>query len=162
VTQLTPHFTTEEMLVTASELPNYAPPDAISCLRALCSAVLEPLRERVGALKVTSGFRSQDVNAELRKRGYTASKTSQHLRGEAADIVPVHPQLHQAWSELVRLTEAGLPVDQGIVYVRPLGRGWLHISHTARTLARRELLVDLGGGRPPVTWASYRGPLVAG
>ena len=62
---LTPHFTVAEFEVTNTGLENFLPEDLVPRARALCSAVLEPWRERVGPLKVTSGFRSRAVNRAI-------------------------------------------------------------------------------------------------
>lgn len=157
---LTAHFTLEEFERTGSALPNKASVEAAMRLRCLCAAVLEPWRERVGPLRVTSGFRSAAVNEDLRRRGYSASSTSQHMLGEAADVVPVRVPLVDAWTALLALAQV-LPVDQAIVYQRPVGEGWVHASHTTLRAPRRELLVQ-PAGRPGVyvPWSSWTGPLV--
>ena len=50
--------------------------------------LLDFAREEAGVpFKISSGFRTQDYNKDLLKRGYQASKTSSHLKGCAADIV---------------------------------------------------------------------------
>jgi zinc D-Ala-D-Ala carboxypeptidase len=157
--QLTPHFVLIEFTRTSAGLPNVPDEEQVCALRALCSAVLEPLREKTGPLNVTSGFRSAAVNDELRRRGYSASKTSQHMYGEAADVVPARMSIVAAWRAVLDLIDGGLPVDQAIVYRRPMGKGWLHLSHTARWVARRQVLVDLGGGRT-VPWQGYSGTLI--
>lgn len=137
---LTAHFTLAELTWTNTGLPNDADADETCRLRALCSAGLQPFREKVGRLQVTSGFRSLAVNNRLRELGKSASLTSQHLLGEAADVVPLDMPLMSAWGTLVQMVRAGLPIDQAIIYTgRPTGGGWIHLSHSA-TRCRRELL----------------------
>ena len=64
------------------------PPDAQENIRALVEAVLDPARERYGGpVTVNSGYRCAKHNREV--GGVSAS---QHLRGEAADIVPVNSE----------------------------------------------------------------------
>jgi hypothetical protein len=155
--RLTPHFTLAELTVTSTGLPNVPSSAEAEALRELCLRVLEPWRAVVGPLRVTSGFRSRAVNDELRKRGYSASRTSQHLRGEAADVVPVRGDLVSAWAALVSLVERGLPVDQAIVYQRGPGKGWIHVSHDE--VPRRQLLVQDAAGRYH-DYGSWVGPLV--
>lgn len=150
---LTPHFVLAEFVTTSTGLPNVPNEQQVCALRALCSAVLEPWRERVGPIRVSSGFRSAAVNAELRRRGRSASSTSQHLVGEAADVLLTDRRT--AWLVLVQLVAAGLPVDQAITYE---DLPHVHVSHTARWSARRELLVHTVGG-DYVPWAEYSGPL---
>lgn len=45
--------------------------------------VLQPVRDRWGAINILSGFRSAVVNANLKR----AAEKSQHMAGEAADII---------------------------------------------------------------------------
>lgn len=81
-TKLTPHFTLDEMLVTKSGLANVPTAGDVDNLRNLCRDVLEPIREKIGhPIIVTSGYRSSAVN-----RAVGGVATSQHLKGEAADI----------------------------------------------------------------------------
>ena len=82
---LTPHFSLKEMTssATATQLHITNCPNAtqIARLKALCNHVLEPLRNRFGAIRITSGFRSERLNSAL-----CANSLSQHTFGEAADI----------------------------------------------------------------------------
>lgn len=49
--------------------------------------MLEAAREIYGQpMRITSGFRTENYNEELNKRGYKASPNSSHLKGLAADI----------------------------------------------------------------------------
>lgn len=153
--RLSPHFTLRELEVTSTGLPNAAPPEAVDRLSLLCAVVLEPWRARVGALRVTSGYRSPAVNRKIR-----GSPTSQHMQGEAADVVPIHASLPDAWTALVELVTGAdrLPVDQAIVYVRAHGLGWIHVSYTIDRAPRRELLVEQGSRYHP--WEGWSGPVV--
>lgn len=144
--KLTPHFTLAEMTRTSTGLPNTPTAAELCKLRAVCSAVLEPWRELVGPLKVNSGFRSMAVNDRV-----GGSVKSQHVKGEAADVVPLKVVRRQAWLELLRMMDAGLPVDQAIIYETT---NHIHISHTADRVARRQSLVKTAGGSY-VTWDSY-------
>ena len=82
---LTPHFSLKEMTAsaTATQLHIINCPNAtqIARLKALCEHVLEPLRQHFGAIRITSGFRSERLNDAL-----CANSLSQHTFGEAADI----------------------------------------------------------------------------
>lgn len=159
--QLTPHFSLAELTVTSTGLPNTPLQEHAEALLDLCVQVLEPWRAAVGPLRITSGYRSRAVNDALRAQGRSASTTSQHMLGEAADVQPVRGDLSAAWRELVRLVAAGLPVDQAILYVeRPPGAGWIHVSHSS-TRTRRELLVQLADGHTYQAWSAFRGRVVA-
>jgi uncharacterized protein YcbK (DUF882 family) len=144
---LSPHFTLSELTTTSTGLAN-TPTQAELCrLRALCSAVLEPWRERVGALRVNSGFRSEAVNQAV-----GGSKSSQHRKGEAADVTPLHSKRIDAWRVLLEMAENGLPVDQAIIYETT---GHIHVSHATERNARREFLVKTAAG-PYVAWGPYQ------
>jgi len=151
--QLSPHFSLVELTRTSTGLLNVPGPSQVEAMSRLCRAVLEPWRDVVGALKINSGFRSPAVNAAV-----GGSRDSQHLRGEAVDVVPVGMGLELAWIQLARLTNL-LPVDQAIAYVRPPGRGWIHVSSRA-VAPRRQLLVQLADGKTYSPWATFPGPLV--
>ncbi len=149
---LSPHFTLAEMTVTRTGMANTPNGVQIEALRLLCLE-LEAWRAIAGPLVVTSGFRSPEVN-----RAVHGSRTSQHLRGEAADVIPARGR-GPAWDTLVELIACGFPVDQAIIYE---DAPHIHISHTVRYSPRCQILVHRVDGRY-VDWAGYAGVLrVAG
>ena len=78
------YFTLEELTVTNTGLANKPNAEQISSLRLLVENVLDPVRSLIeGPISVNSGFRSVEVNSHTTIKG---SPTSQHLKGEAADI----------------------------------------------------------------------------
>lgn len=82
---------------------------------ALTESVLQPLRDAWGKpLKVNSGYRCKALNAAV-----GGAPTSQHVKGEAADIAAGDPV------KLARLAvKLGLPFDQMILYPT-----FVHFSH---------------------------------
>lgn len=85
-TKLSENFTFEEMLVssTAQKYGIKNVPDAVSKanLTLLCQKFLQPMREAYGKpIIVTSGYRCPELNTRI-----GGAKTSQHMRGQAADI----------------------------------------------------------------------------
>ena len=82
---------------------------------ALTENVLRPLRDAWGKpLKVNSGYRCKALNAAV-----GGVPTSQHVKGEAADIAAGDPV------KLARLAvKLGLPFDQMILYPT-----FVHFSH---------------------------------
>lgn len=147
---LSPHFSLDEMCVTRTGVPNVPEPEHVEALRQLCLQ-LEPWRALVGPLKVTSGYRNPEVN-----RAVHGSRTSQHVRGEAADVIPTRGRAG-AWLVLVDLIHGGMPIDQAIIYE---DAPHLHVSYTSRYPPRRQILVHLRDGRY-VDWATYTGILRA-
>lgn len=127
--QLSAHFTladlTRSAVAARRGIDNGAPLDAIERLKPLCQAVLEPLRARFGAVQVTSGYRCPALNAAI-----GGKPGSQHLRGEAADLVV--PGV--ATAAVARWILATLPHDQVILECYRAGdpaSGWVHVSYVA-------------------------------
>lgn len=142
---LSPHFTLAELTRTSTGLANEPAPSQVAALTSLCLHVLEPIRALLGVpLRVTSGFRSSAVNAAIK-----GAPLSQHVKGEAADFMPVGMDVEVAMG---RIVAARLPVDQLIVYPRG---GFLHVSHAAQRVQRGELLRSAapgGSGGPYSRW----------
>lgn len=154
--RLSPHFTLAELTTTAHPTLQTSPGTvAAAALRTLATDLLEGLRAEAGGypLAVTSGFRSAAVNAAV-----GGSRTSQHLRGEAADLLATYvpggrPVL---WGALVSaVVGRRLLVDQAIIYENA---PHIHVSYTGRYPNRAQLLVHTDDGRY-VSWATYRGIL---
>ena len=122
---LSPHFTFEELTrtgQTALQAKNREEAKAFTGSLVQLANMLEVIREHFGKpLKVNSAFRGQAVNSATPG----ASKTSQHMLGEAADI-EIHgvddADLHR-WI----VTQSGLKYGQCILE-RPPGRSWVHVS----------------------------------
>ena len=113
---------------------------------ALCVAVLEPLRELVGPLRITSGYRSNAVNNAV-----GGAVGSQHNNGEAVDITGQSATQAEIWAQVLHMIEDNFPIDQAIMYP---ATGHIHLSATRARVARRQLLVKLQGKY--VSWEDYR------
>lgn len=137
--QLSPHFSLAEMTKsqTASRkgIPNDPGPAEIVALKMLCEKVLEPVRSHFGKpLFVNSGYRSPRVN-----RSVGGSGTSQHCKGEAADIeIPgVANGAIAAW------IRDNLAYDQLILEAYTAGQpssGWVHVSYRPDGVCRKDCL----------------------
>lgn len=113
--QLSKHFTEEEFLRSETaeirgikndwSLEKYKQ-NAIK----LCEEVLKPLRAKFGALRITSGYRTRQLNKAV--KGATNSK---HLTGEAADIWPLDPNvsLKEIYDYLDPIHKGGLAIKHG-------------------------------------------------
>ena len=82
---------------------------------------LDKVREAFGkAIIVTSGFRSPRLNEHI-----GGSKTSQHMKGQAADIRPHDIKELRQLFDLIRKVGG---FDQ-LIYEEPAGRTpWIHVS----------------------------------
>lgn len=88
--QLSEHFRYSELVHSHHGFANDPRVEYVERLRNLCRELLEPVRAKVGALRVTSGYRSQalDVVAD-RGNTYWLSHISAHAAGWAADVQPM-------------------------------------------------------------------------
>lgn len=88
--QLSRNFTLAEFTrsgtATAKGIDNTAPDWAVRNLRALCEYVLQPVRDRFGPVKITSGWRCQELERALKGKPLSWTSASQHTFGEAADF----------------------------------------------------------------------------
>lgn len=110
------------MTRTASGLGNVPSIAERQALTALCVNLLEPVRNRFGPVSIHSGFRSKAVNAKI-----GGSKTSQHMRGEAADFHCPGATLEHVMRWIV--VESGLSYGQVILEGHTAGEPtWIHLS----------------------------------
>ncbi len=109
-------------------ITSFAVRDAV---KELTEKVLQPLRDAVGhPLRISSGYRCSELNKEV-----GGVPTSQHVKGEAADIAAAAPFL---LAKVVRNTpEIWKEVDQMILYP-----DFVHISHRKGGPQRRQLLYN--------------------
>ena len=118
------YFTINELCYSATAQANGInnTPNATqrNALTALVDTVLDPLRRAWGKpILVNSGYRCPALNKAV---GGVAS--SQHLRGEAADITTGSPETNKQLYDLAIALR--LPFDQ---LIGERGYTWLHISH---------------------------------
>jgi zinc D-Ala-D-Ala carboxypeptidase len=132
--RLSPHFTLDELTSSsrarAQGIDNRPGEREIAALRNLCAVILEPIRERFGAVIVSSGYRSRALNALV-----GGATRSQHVRGEAADIVVRTTSVTGLFQWIV--LESKLPFDQ---VIGEFGR-WVHVSAVPYGPPRAQALV---------------------
>ena len=119
---LSPHFTLAELTRTSSGLANVPTDAEVKALEALCATLLEPVRAKFGPVSIHSGYRGPAVNAKI-----GGSKTSQHMRGEAADFHCPGATLETVMRWIV--TESNLHYGQVILEGHTAGEPtWIHLS----------------------------------
>ena len=134
--RLSPNFTLAELERSQTALrlglDNRAPQEAIKRMVLLCTEVLQPIRDHFGAVHISSGYRDPVLNAHI-----GGSRRSQHMRGEAADIVVagVTPIEVCRWIEASRIR-----FDQ-LIYEGD----WTHVSYSPQH--RRQVLTAHFDGR---------------
>jgi hypothetical protein len=132
-----PHFTRYELTRSGTaiehDLRNEPNLQQEQALRNLAINILEPLRQQFGPIVISSGFRTSQVN---RLVGGVAN--SQHMRGEAADLVVGDTERALA---LFHFIKTRLDFDQLIW--EPVGATeprWLHVSYTKRHTNRHQII----------------------
>ena len=122
---LSAHFTFDELTrtsQTALQSKNREEAQAFIPSLTELAELLEVVRAHFGKpLKINSGFRGAAVNAGTPG----SSKTSQHMKGEAADIAM--PGVDDAELHRWIVKDSGLKYGQCILE-RPPGRSWVHVS----------------------------------
>lgn len=117
-------------------IDNTPTPEAVANLTALVEAVLDPLRERYGyPIHVSSGYRCPRVNAAV-----GGERTSQHVRGEAADIYVGKPKDKAMLFSMIYYL---LPFDQ-LIWERGTDEApaWIHVSYREGNNRRECLRYD--------------------
>lgn len=132
--RLSAHFTLGELCYSQKacekQIPNIPLKHHIVALQNLCTRCLEPVRSQLGLpIQVNSGYRCQQVNVLV-----GGVSTSQHLKGEAADItIPRrhrpfgHPTDEQTARLIMRYAEQYADFDQLILEHHGTS-WWVHIS----------------------------------
>lgn len=118
--QATKNFSFEELSITTIGIPN--DPDRVCKhhLLLLATYILQPIRDRFGIIKINSAYRSGHVNDLV-----GGGMNSQHLFGEAADIVSPQASLEMVYEWAAR----NLKYGQIILEDKPeKGGRWIHIS----------------------------------
>lgn len=130
------NFTMEEFMYseTAKRYGLKNEPDTVQCdsIRKLVSFLLQPLRELYGKpFYINSGFRSEQLNKLV-----GGVSTSQHKKGEAADVRVDNPR-----QLLAELQKSGLDFDQAILYPT-----FLHLSY--KSAGNRKQILYAKGVQP--------------
>ncbi len=79
--RLTTNFTLDELTRTRFSVDNTPGKKEETALQLLAEKVLQPARDALGPIEVTSGFRSVSVNTLVH-----GARNSHHLKGMAADL----------------------------------------------------------------------------
>ena len=106
--------------------------EVVENLRALCTEVLQPLRDHLGKpVVVSSGYRCRDLNKKV-----GGVENSQHLKGEAADIkVSGREELIGVMRYIMDETD----FDQ-LIREKSGSTEWVHVSHKRNCNNRRMVL----------------------
>lgn len=137
------YFTISELTASSTAdkkgIDNTPSPEVIENLNNLIVNVLNPLRETYGKpILISSGYRSYELN-----RAVGGSNNSQHLTGEAADLVPATSgkgELDKIFNTAKQLNN----FDQLILEENAKGNRWVHISFSKNRQRGQVLLYKNG------------------
>lgn len=112
------------------KIENKSTPEIEKRLESLVDNVLDPLRTWYGKpINVSSGYRCPELN-----RIVGGSKTSQHMKGEAADIT-VYSRAEN--KKLFDYIKDNLPYDQ---LIDEKNFAWVHVSYRSENENRKQIL----------------------
>lgn len=145
--QLSPNFLLAEFTVSQTaarfNLDNTPSLDVVLHLKRLCDQILEPARAALGPLHISSGYRSPLVNSRV-----GGSKTSAHVSGWAADVIP----LRATKMELAKWVVENVDFDQVILEFGTLKEpSWIHLSAEPRNRKQVLRILADGQGYRPIT-----------
>ena len=129
------NFTLAEFLNSGTANKNninndaYVTPDNVVAIANLVTNVLQPVREKLGfPMTITSGFRCAALN-----RLVGGSATSQHMKGEAADIQCfTNKQFDVKKTRALFAALAEMDVDQLLYERDSKGSIWVHVSYVSK------------------------------
>lgn len=151
--QFTKNFSLEELCRSdsAKRLGIKNEPNGIQMdsLRALAENVLQPLRDKFGPIFVSSAFRCEKLNAATAG----SSKTSQHMKGEAADIDMDGIKTNVTNAMVFDYIERYMAFDQLIwEHGTDSNPDWVHVSWSLKGPQRKMVIRTTSkGGYVPFT-----------
>lgn len=137
----TEHFSLAELCASdvakTQKIDNTPTVEAVKNLCNLMTEVLEPARDKLGVpIIVTSGYRCPRLNAAV-----GGVKSSQHLMGQAADLVCAKLEDKKRLFEIL----AKMDIDQLLWETNSKGTQWIHVSFDQhgvnRQMIRRNYVV---------------------
>ena len=137
---MTAIFTEQEVLAssTASRLGidnTWAAPEHKANMQYLLDTVLQPLRDKFGRIRISSGYRTLALNAAIGSIGKS------HPLGQAVDIQPIEADKQEVFDYIQTLST----FDNVIAELFTPSSGWVHISVVrgqARCRAYQALMID--------------------
>jgi len=146
MTQLTKNFSLHELTKSETaarhDMENTPGPAEIANLTELAGKVLQPIRDHFAkGVHINSGFRHPDVNAKV-----GGSKTSDHCKGQAADIeIP-----GVANADLAAWIRDNMEFTQLILEFYTPGipdSGWVHVSYDPNNLKKQVMTATRKDGK---------------
>ena len=99
---------------------NVPPPEIIETMKITAENVFEPLREKCGPIRISSFYRSPELN-----RAVGGAKVSQHCKGEAIDISGINVTNAELFRVACELDQFDQIIWEFGTLTEP---DWVHIS----------------------------------
>ena len=124
---LTKNFTLDELTKSSTadrlNIDNTPNQEEFNNLKRLCTDVLQPIRDKYGkSISVNSGYRSKALN-----KAVGGASTSQHVKGEAADITTSSTKENKVLFDLIVSMIKNNEIKVGQI-IDESNYKWLHIS----------------------------------
>ena len=115
---LSENFSLDELTATSTSASNEPLGFHKEKLLYLCQYLLQPIRDEFGRVDINSGYRSRGLNLAI-----GGSETSQHCKGEAADIRTPDADLWEVYIWILNNLSFGQ-----CIYEQKNTTTWIHIS----------------------------------
>ena len=135
--RLSKNFTLSEITSSPTairkNIQNDPNPETIRHLQMLVSNVLQKIRDKVGAIRITSGYRSPALNRAI---GGAKKPISQHTKGQAVDCIIVRDGKIDNTIIFDAVIDLDIDFDQ---MIWEFGGKWVHISYNENGNRRQVL-----------------------
>ncbi len=132
---LSQNFTLTEFLRSDTaerlKIKNEASLEQVLNMAYLCHMILQPLRDKFGAINLNSGLRSAELN-----KAVGGAQNSQHMKGEAADIHLPSRTVGRNYFNFIK----SLPLYDQLIWEEQGGACWIHVSLRRLGTNRRQVL----------------------
>jgi zinc D-Ala-D-Ala carboxypeptidase len=126
---------------TRKRINNTPTDEHLANLKVVAKVIFQPLRDALGAITVSSGYRSKKLNSAIK-----GSRTSQHCKGEALDLDNDHKKGRATNREIFFYIKNNLPFDQLIwEFGNDKKPDWVHVSFNTNGKQRGIILRAVPG-----------------
>ncbi|WP_047445410.1 D-Ala-D-Ala carboxypeptidase family metallohydrolase [Alistipes sp. ZOR0009] len=109
--------------------------EVLANLKALAEAIFQAARDKLGPIRISSGYRSPELN-----KAVGGSQTSQHSKGEALDLQGISVSN----KELFMFIKDHLDFDQLIwEFGTNTNPEWVHVSYRRSGKNRKQVLISV-------------------
>ena len=107
-------------------------------MNTLVNKLLDPLREKVGPVRINSGYRTPAHNKQI-----GGATNSQHCKGEAVDMFPLKKDIDNVFALIIR----EFKYDQVILEKNNAGSRWIHISYKSEGNRQKAMTANVINGK---------------